>query len=60
MESYRASPLHEKKIAATGDRYETPDSVLAGLPEEVNTLIEQICSDFNKKHGTDYNFQLNL
>ena len=51
-------PLHEKKITFGAARYQTPDSVLAGWPEEVNGLAEQIYSDFNKEHGTDYKFQL--
>jgi ribonuclease Z len=57
-ESYPVPPLHEKEIAAGGDRYQTPDSVLAGWPEEVNPLVEQIYADFNKEHGTDFKFQL--
>lgn len=52
-------PLEEKKApAAGGDRYQTPDSVLAGWPEEFNALADKIYSDFNKEHGTDYKFQL--
>jgi ribonuclease Z len=57
-ESYPTPPLHEKKIAAGGERYQTPDSVLAGWPKDVNALAEKIYADFNKKHGTDYKFQL--
>ena len=52
------APLREKEIAVGGERYQTPDSVLAGWPEQVNGLMEQIYADFNKKHGTDYEFQL--
>ena len=47
-----------KKIEEGGGRYQTPDSVLAGGPEEVQEVAEEIYSDFNKKHGTDYKFQL--
>jgi ribonuclease Z len=57
-ESYPPPALREKKIAEGGERYQTPDSVLAGWPEEVTPLAEQIYADFNKKHGTDYKFQL--
>ena len=41
-----------------GDRYQTPGSVLAGWPEEFQGLTEQIYDNFNKKHGTDFKFQL--
>jgi ribonuclease Z len=57
-EAYPTPPLKEKEIEAGGDRYQTPDSVLAGWPEEVQGVAEQIYNDFNKKHGTDYKFQL--
>jgi ribonuclease Z len=57
-EGYPTPPLHEKKMAPGGERYHTPDSVLAGWPEDVNTLVEEIYTDFNKEHGTDYKFQL--
>ncbi len=50
--------LREKKISGGGERYQTPDSVLAGWPKEVNALAEQIYADFNKKHGTYFKFQL--
>jgi hypothetical protein len=50
--------VHEKKMAPAGNRYQTPDSVLAGWPEEVTALAEQIYSDFNKEQGTNYKFQL--
>ncbi len=51
-------PLAEKEIAAGGDRYQTPDSVLEGWPEEFNDVADKIYADFNKKHGTDLKFQL--
>jgi ribonuclease Z len=57
-EAYPPLPLKEKKMAAGGDRYQTPDSVLAGWPEEMQEVAEQIYTDFNKKHGTDFKFQL--
>ena len=57
-EAYPTPPLREKEIAADGDRYQTPDSVLEGFPEEVNELAEQIYADFNKEHGTDFKFKL--
>ena len=57
-ESYPTPPLHEKKIEAGGERYQTPDWVIEGFPEEVNVIAEQIYADFNKQHGTDYKFQL--
>ena len=46
-EAYPPPPLKEKKIEAGGDRYQTPDSVLAGWPEEFNALADKIYSDFN-------------
>ena len=57
-EGYPPEPLKEKKVEAGGDRYQTPDSVLAGWPEEMDLVAEEIYADFNKKHGTDYKFQL--
>ena len=57
-EAYPPPPLKEKKMEAGGDRYQTPDSVLAGWPKEMQGVAEQIYTDFNKKHGTDFKFQL--
>jgi ribonuclease Z len=57
-EAYPTPPLHEKKVAEGGDRYQTPDSVLEGFSSEFIELSDQIYSDFNKKHGTDFKFQL--
>ena len=57
-EAYPPPSLKEKKMEAGGDRYQTPDSVLAGWPEEMEAVAEQIYTDFNKKHGTDFKFQL--
>jgi ribonuclease Z len=57
-EAYPQPPFKEKKIEAGGDRYQTPDSVLAGWPEEFQEVTEKIYDDFNKKHGTDFKFQL--
>ncbi len=57
-EAYPTPPLREKKISGDGERYQTPDSVLAGWPDEFNDLANKIYVDFNKKHGTNYKFQL--
>jgi ribonuclease Z len=57
-ESYPTPPLVEKEVAAGGERYQTPDSVLDGWPKEFNGVTEQIYADFNKKHGTNFKFQL--
>jgi ribonuclease Z len=57
-EAYPLPPLKEKHVEAGGDRYQTPDSVLAGWPEELDDVAEKIYTDFNKEHGTDYKFQL--
>jgi len=57
-EAYPTPPLHEKKIAPGGDRYQTPDKVLAGWPEEVDAVTDKIYTDFNKEQGTDFKFQL--
>jgi hypothetical protein len=57
-ESYPTPALQEKVIATGEEAYQTPDSVLAGWPEEVQVVAEKIYKDFNKKHGTDYKFQL--
>ena len=57
-EAYPTPPLHEKKIASGGDRYQTPDKVLAGWPQEMDGTVNKMYKDFNKKHGTDYKFQL--
>jgi ribonuclease Z len=57
-EGYPTPPLKEKKVEAGGERYQTPDSVLAGWPEEFNEVADEIYSDFNKEHGTEYKFQL--
>lgn len=57
-EAYPTPPLHEKKIAPGTDRYQTPDKVLAGWPEELDETVDKIYKDFNKKHGTDFKFQL--
>jgi len=57
-ESYPTPSLVEKEIAAGADRYQTPDWIVEGFPEEVQTLTEQIYADFNKEHGTSFEFQL--
>lgn len=57
-QAYPTPPLQEKKVAEGGERYQTPDSVLEGFPEEMTELSNQIYTDFNEKHGTDFKFQL--
>jgi ribonuclease Z len=57
-EYYPNPPLRPKKIEAGDDRYQTPDWVLDGFPDEVTALTEQIYADFNEEHGTNYEFQL--
>jgi ribonuclease Z len=57
-EGYPTPPLHEKKVAEGGERYQTPDWVVEGWPDEVTGLAEEIYADFNKKNGTDFKFQL--
>ena len=57
-ESYPTPPLREKKIESGGERYQTPDFVLEGFPDDVNDLAEKIYEDFNKRHGTNYKFKL--
>ena len=56
-EAYPPPALREKTITA-GERYQTPDSVLEGWPREFDDVAERIYEDFNKKHGTDFKFQL--
>jgi len=57
-ESFPTPSLVEKEVAAGADRYQTPDWVVEGFPEEVQALTEQIYADFNKAHGTNFKFQL--
>ena len=57
-EAYPPPGLQEKEIASGGERYQTPDSVISGFPEEFNEIAEQIYSDFNEEHGTDFEFHL--
>ncbi len=57
-ETFPPPSLREKKVTAGGDRYQTPDSVLAGWPEEFNDVADKIYDDFNKENKTDYKFQL--
>ena len=57
-EYYPMAPLQEKRIEGGGERYQTPEWVLDGFPDEVDEVAEQIYSDFNKEYGTDYTFQL--
>ncbi len=57
-EAYPPPSLVEKKMASGGDRYRTPDSVLAGWPEEFDAVADKIYADFNDENGTDFKFQL--
>ncbi len=58
-ESYPTPPLKKKTIASGGDRYQTPDWVLAGWPKkEFDPIVDKIYADFNKKYGTNYKFKL--
>jgi ribonuclease Z len=57
-EGYPTPSLKEKSVEAGGDRYQTPDNVLAGWPEELDATVDKIYSDFNKEQGTDFKFQL--
>jgi ribonuclease Z len=57
-EAYPTPSLVEKKVAAGGERYQTPDMVLAGWPEELNGLTQKIYDDFNEEHGTKFEFHL--
>ncbi len=57
-EAYPTPTLSEKEIDMSDDRYQTPESVLAGWSEDMNALTNEIYEDFNKTHGTDYKFQL--
>ena len=57
-EMYPTPSLQEKEVAAGDERYQTPDWVIEGWPEELQAITEQIYDDFNKEHGTDYKFQL--
>ena len=56
-ESYPTAPLAEKKVDKSNS-YQTPDSVLAGWPEEFNAVADKIYADFNKKHETKFKFKL--
>ena len=55
---YRDLPTPRASSARVSDRYQTPDSVLDGWPEEFNAVADKIYADFNKKNGTDFKFQL--
>ena len=57
-ESYPTPSLVEKKVEAGSDKYQTPDSVLAGWPEEFDAVADKIYDEYNKKHGTEFKFQL--
>jgi ribonuclease Z len=57
-EAYPTPSLVEKEIEAGADRSQTPDSVLAGWAVELNEITEKIYADFNKEHGTKFEFKL--
>ena len=48
----------EKQVEAGEDRYQTPEWLLDGFPDEATAIAEEIYETFNKEHGTDYKFQL--
>ncbi len=56
-EMYPTPSLREKKVDKSNP-YRTPDSVLAGWPEELNGMTNEIYREFNEKHGTNFKFQL--
>jgi hypothetical protein len=57
-EYYPLPPLAEKEITAGTDRYQTPEWVLDGFPDEMDAVANKIFSDFNEENDTDYKFQL--
>ena len=57
-EAYPTPPLQEKQVAVGDDRYQTPDFIIEGFPEEVKEVADEIYEDFNKKNGTDFKFKL--
>jgi ribonuclease Z len=57
-EAYPTPPLAEKKVEKGDDSYQTPDSVLAGWPEEFDAVADKIYADYNKEHGTEFEFKL--
>ena len=57
-EYYPSPPLEEKQIASGGNRYQTPEWILDGFPDEIVAVAKKIYADFNEENGTDYEFQL--
>jgi len=57
-EFFPTPALHEKVVASGSDRYQTPEWVVDGFPEEVRSIADQIYTDFNNENGTDYKFRL--
>ena len=55
-ESYPTPALQEKVIDTSGGRYITPAWVMEGWAPQATGVVEQIYSDFNEEHGTDYKF----
>ncbi len=40
-------------MAEEGDRYETPEWIMAGLEPDLLPVIQKIYDDFNEEFGTD-------
>ena len=57
---YPVPPLQEKQIAASGDRYVAPQWVTNGIEPELLPVIQKIYDDFNKEHGTDYQYPVKI
>ena len=57
-EYYPTPSLQEKQVEAGEDRYQTPEWVLDGFPDEAVAIAEEIYETFNKEHRTDYKFQM--
>ena len=51
---YPVPPLHVKQMAASGDRYVTPQWVRDGIEPKLLPVIQNIYDDFNKEFDTDY------
>ena len=46
-------PTGEKQMAEEGERYQTPEWIMAGLEPELLPVIQKIYDDFNEQHGTN-------
>ena len=49
---YPVPPLEVKRMAESGDRYQTPKWVMDGLEPELRPVIQKIYDDFNAERGT--------